>query len=118
MIRRPPRSTSTDTLVPYTTLFRSHGAISRRGIAGDRGAQRTCEVQSRGIRGGEAVGGSSQAERTVGMSGQMVGFWRGGGFMGGHRSVFRVCSVTRGGSDGATICTTCVQGVDRKRDVW
>src|SRR3546814_8712620 len=29
MIRRPPRSTSTDTLFPYTTLFRSltHGEI-------------------------------------------------------------------------------------------
>src|SRR3546814_19437324 len=25
MIRRPPRSTRTDTLFPYTTLFRSHG---------------------------------------------------------------------------------------------
>src|SRR3546814_6313808 len=25
MIRRPPRSTRTDTLVPYTTLFRSAG---------------------------------------------------------------------------------------------
>src|SRR3546814_17531303 len=25
MIRRPPRSTRTDTLVPYTTLFRSKG---------------------------------------------------------------------------------------------
>src|SRR3546814_7731770 len=24
MIRRPPRSTRTDTLIPYTTLFRSH----------------------------------------------------------------------------------------------
>src|SRR3546814_13845165 len=24
MLRRPPRSTRTDTLVPYTTLFRSH----------------------------------------------------------------------------------------------
>src|SRR3546814_2522824 len=29
MIRRPPRSTRTDTLFPYTTLFRSH-AISGR----------------------------------------------------------------------------------------
>src|SRR3546814_14261279 len=28
MIRRPPRSTRTDTLFPYTTLFRSSGAIS------------------------------------------------------------------------------------------
>src|SRR3546814_4774519 len=26
MIRRPPRSTRTDTLLPYTTLFRSHPA--------------------------------------------------------------------------------------------
>src|SRR3546814_9580341 len=26
MIRRPPRSTRTDTLFPYTTLFRSHAA--------------------------------------------------------------------------------------------
>src|SRR3546814_2948653 len=31
MIRRPPRSTRTDTLFPYTTLFRSHraGAVHR-----------------------------------------------------------------------------------------
>src|SRR3546814_2870876 len=28
MIRRPPRSTRTDTLVPYTTLFRSGGALA------------------------------------------------------------------------------------------
>src|SRR3546814_11872952 len=27
MIRRPPRSTRTDTLFPYTTLFRSHQRI-------------------------------------------------------------------------------------------
>src|SRR3546814_4704409 len=27
MIRRPPRSTRTDTLFPYTTLFRSHRAV-------------------------------------------------------------------------------------------
>src|SRR3546814_9777157 len=31
MIRRPPRSTRTDTLFPYTTLFRS-----RRVVRGDR----------------------------------------------------------------------------------
>src|SRR3546814_20698426 len=29
MIRRPPRSTRTDTLVPYTTLFRSINAPER-----------------------------------------------------------------------------------------
>src|SRR3546814_3128076 len=27
MIRRPPRSTRTDTLFPYTTLFRSHHQV-------------------------------------------------------------------------------------------
>src|SRR3546814_6732586 len=32
MIRRPPRSTRTDTLFPYTTLFRSrHGVDLKRG---------------------------------------------------------------------------------------
>src|SRR3546814_17945160 len=30
MIRRPPRSTRTDTLVPYTTLFRSLTRLERR----------------------------------------------------------------------------------------
>src|SRR3546814_18923940 len=30
MIRRPPRSTRTDTLCPYTTLFRSAGVRARR----------------------------------------------------------------------------------------
>src|SRR3546814_2013642 len=34
MIRRPPRSTRTDTLFPYTTLFRSD-ALGRAGIGGD-----------------------------------------------------------------------------------
>src|SRR3546814_4341182 len=29
MIRRPPRSTRTDTLFPYTTLFRSLAAVQR-----------------------------------------------------------------------------------------
>src|SRR3546814_14602585 len=33
MIRRPPRSTRTDTLFPYTTLFRSWSRWVRRGSA-------------------------------------------------------------------------------------
>src|SRR3546814_2830052 len=32
MIRRPPRSTRTDTLFPYTTLFRSNGTTALRGV--------------------------------------------------------------------------------------
>src|SRR3546814_2867056 len=31
MIRRPPRSTRTDTLFPYTTLFRSLHPVMQRG---------------------------------------------------------------------------------------
>src|SRR3546814_5470620 len=36
MIRRPPRSTRTDTLFPYTTLFRSLRAAPRRAFARQR----------------------------------------------------------------------------------
>src|SRR3546814_3739916 len=57
MIRRPPRSTRTDTLFPYTTLFRSerdsfaHKArrASRCGSpnrASDRSEEHTSELQS------------------------------------------------------------------------
>src|SRR3546814_14874948 len=37
MIRRQPRSTRTDTLLPYTTLFRSGRRSARRDRAGDAG---------------------------------------------------------------------------------
>src|SRR3546814_3083974 len=32
MIRRPPRSTRTDTLFPYTTLFRSFSSVVSQGL--------------------------------------------------------------------------------------
>src|SRR3546814_11070505 len=38
MVRRPPRSTRTDTLFPYTTLFRSQG--NRRALVGGLGYNR------------------------------------------------------------------------------
>src|SRR3546814_13989945 len=44
MIRRPPRSTRTDTLFPYTTLFRSpsHAVrVHERGVAGDDGVEQS-----------------------------------------------------------------------------
>src|SRR3546814_17553661 len=37
MYRRPPRSTRTDTLFPYRTLFRSHHAVDRRHHEADAG---------------------------------------------------------------------------------
>src|SRR3546814_19537117 len=42
MIRRPPRSTRTDTLFPYTTLFRSPQGRRDRG-----GPQATCQTERR-----------------------------------------------------------------------
>src|SRR3546814_3536013 len=39
MIRRPPKSTRTDTILPYTTLFRSR-------ISADAGTGQTCRVQA------------------------------------------------------------------------
>src|SRR3546814_12905051 len=36
MLRRPPRSTRTDTLVPYTTLFRSHRRGDQVLVHGER----------------------------------------------------------------------------------
>src|SRR3546814_2500981 len=54
MIRRPPRSTRTDTLFPYTTLFRSlamraqHLAARARPETGhDPRPERTCRTQLR-----------------------------------------------------------------------
>src|SRR3546814_4901417 len=56
MIRRPPRSTRTDTLFPYTTLFRSividFGAGDQRGGGG------------RVLGGGNGNGGRGEAQRS------------------------------------------------------
>src|SRR3546814_9839639 len=60
MIRRPPRSTRTDTLFPYTTLFRSlrpdasrqtgqgaqNGNRNRKRLTGKRSEEHTSELQS------------------------------------------------------------------------
>src|SRR3546814_16092073 len=45
MIRRPPRSTRTDTLFPYTTLFRSAGPSCGRGRCGSAAPSR-CPCRS------------------------------------------------------------------------
>src|SRR3546814_3202218 len=39
MIRRPPRSTRTDTLFPYPTLFRSQADAGRGAVRGSSGAR-------------------------------------------------------------------------------
>src|SRR3546814_9380822 len=51
MIRRPPRSTRTDTLFPYTTLFRSQTAVCVRRTWRDRAvAGDDCALIAAGIR--------------------------------------------------------------------
>src|SRR3546814_15256108 len=62
MIRRPPRSTRTDTLFPYTTLFRS-----RRDLLGHPGRRRTrgrCQgIAEYAGRGGENEGADAGIHR-------------------------------------------------------
>src|SRR3546814_14225802 len=50
MIRRPPRSTRTDTLFPYTTLFRSVPPATRAGTAGRRAGRQAPATRSRARR--------------------------------------------------------------------
>src|SRR3546814_16260913 len=73
MIRRPPRSTRTDTLFPYTTLFRSlanaHAARAwcRDGVGGDEGAVAKHFV---------AVSTNAEGVRDFGIdTDNMFGFW-------------------------------------------
>src|SRR3546814_7232467 len=49
MIRRPPRSTRTDTLFPYTTLFRSIGPSAAESAASVRSLLRTASSESDGV---------------------------------------------------------------------
>src|SRR3546814_5284675 len=59
MRRRPPRSTRTDTLFPYTTLFRSHG-IHRRARAEGRDHP-AGSLRQRAVREGQLHGGGRPA---------------------------------------------------------
>src|SRR3546814_9743156 len=76
MLRRPPRSTRTDTLFPYTTLFRS--AIENRLLVGDVDmdeqpadrcrdlfAERVVDIEDGNlhVRGGERLGGRATEPR-------------------------------------------------------
>src|SRR3546814_10903414 len=54
MIRRPPRSTRTDTLFPYTTLFRSRTdknlfLVDRKGLGVETRAGRSCDAPDIGL---------------------------------------------------------------------
>src|SRR3546814_12745483 len=66
MIRRPPRSTRTDTLFPYTTLFRSGAVLVALGHRTDQGGG---EDEAHEVAGGRA-GGDGPAAGAVGVDRQ------------------------------------------------
>src|SRR3546814_6322825 len=77
MIRRPPRSTRTDTLFPYTTLFRSpnaasvwfsvHRMPSRTAAASDAGTSHPC-ARSRLPSGGRSEEHTSELQSLMRIS--------------------------------------------------
>src|SRR3546814_3411803 len=72
MLRRPPRSTRTDTLFPYTTLFRSGFGLTSgrrgRGIRGSRGAVGAPAVDHGRLRRLRLGGGLRLGDRDVARS--------------------------------------------------
>src|SRR3546814_7722518 len=65
MIRRPPRSTRTDTLFPYTTLFRSFGEVRDHvvaHVAAYSGGGTTCATQMTFYRLRRALGLANRSE--------------------------------------------------------
>src|SRR3546814_16140575 len=63
MIRRPPRSTRTDTLFPYTTLFRSRGEFSTGQIGGQQ--RNATALHCRPSQQQGVIGGDIAADRHI-----------------------------------------------------
>src|SRR3546814_9799374 len=73
MIRRPPRSTRTDTLFPYTTLFRSHRGFEGEAFADGEGPEMsthlgsgkgTCHARCLGLGSGGCRGRAKKSHRS------------------------------------------------------
>src|SRR3546814_1327278 len=103
MIRRPPRSTRTDTLFPYTTLFRSR---DENGYDPARDYRSGAQYQQRVMRPDERVyageDGRYYCKRNDGTTGLIVGGAAGGilgnVIDGGHS---RILGTLLGGAAGA-----------------
>src|SRR3546814_15482410 len=104
MIRRPPRSTRTDTLFPYTTLFRSHRQRAGQGAFAAADGEVAFDVGGIGVhgwrcggrlRGGRVVQAGDLAVAVDGDGGVDVGVFavdaddhdRPAGLLGDHRLV-------------------------------
>src|SRR3546814_17753929 len=88
MLRRPPRSTRTDTLFPFTTLFRSRavpdphaeGPPAEKGAAVRHGrylcdAARRAGAQAAGNAAGGGAGGILQSGASAGDRARALGAW-------------------------------------------
>src|SRR3546814_8378687 len=80
MIRRPPRSTLTDILFPYTTLFRSHGGGHAARDARRRPALARAHGGRTGGRSGPGIGKLQSVVLAAGVQ--------------GAASVFRLCKFS------------------------
>src|SRR3546814_16352651 len=65
MIRRPPRSTRTDTLFPYTTLFRSWHQLMQRFGSGEAALDALPDLVLRGGAGKPRIAPAEVAEREI-----------------------------------------------------
>src|SRR3546814_13212420 len=74
MIRRPPRSTRTDTRCPYTTLFRSR---ERQGAAPDRCGQTGRRTGTCALAGLSSLGWIPDYPPPLGGGGPCEAWWRG-----------------------------------------
>src|SRR3546814_12770813 len=73
MIRRPPRSTRTDTLFPYTTLFRSFACAERLEPAAGPDGQLGKQFRRRQADVGGAGGQLAFSSQNIGAAAQYVG---------------------------------------------
>src|SRR3546814_8460496 len=74
MIRRPPKSTRTDTLVPYTTLFRSHIASFRLKVSCDFRIHAVMAINIRDIF--DEIGGAAKVARLMNAPVTTVWAWQ------------------------------------------
>src|SRR3546814_374766 len=81
MIRRPPGSTRTDTLFPYTTLFRSSWDLSRDSPGPWKEQQRTIEQRGRIVEFELETKASDGTMRTIRISGKPI-YDQGGHYIG------------------------------------
>src|SRR3546814_10203532 len=113
MIRRPPRSTRTDTLFPYTTLFRS--GLAALGVGDEEGPggevlRRPGEVDGVVDAGGLAQHALLGERRDVAVAGEKAALQLGGGHLvqrGGEAGVVQAADAAgidqAGGAEGGVL---------------